>query len=391
MKTLLTGTAILSIAMTAVLHAQKPPPVPMTKYTDATDGVSLQYPSVWKRVSAPEAYCSSMEFSDGSRAKVPVHFGVEFTGKGNYYEKTGLEALVFLFGTEKNITQDACEKIAKNFPQADPSASSPGNAPARFDYGRGGECGLNHAMDAQVYTRFSGDRCYVFEEDFDYYGGAPDGMRDLTVSENQALLKHLDGIMDSVQIEATTLPKSWATTTYQDAATGVSFQYPAALRETKDVSDYFPPALLEMKGITFHAKLAYTPTLHLARSSEAQEASTDLGELAFLFATKHTPSEITCYALTKDWDGSGSDSKEKKDVRFGDLAFHVEHVSDAGLSHFVDGKLYATYRTGTCFLFEAVSTGLDGYAGDVTDAKWKEIDAHMNAIAPTIRFADAAK
>ena len=390
MRSLLIGAVMLGIAIT-IVHAQQKPPVPMTKYTDAEDGVSLQYPSVWKRVSAPEAYCPSMEFSDGSRAKIPVHLAVEFTAKGNYYEKTVLEAMVFLFGTRKNITEDACEQIAKNFPQDDPPAAFPDNAPARFDYGRGGECGLNHAIDAQVFTRFSGERCYIFEEDFDYYLGAPEGRRKLTPTEGQALLKHLDGIMDSVQIEATTLPKSWATTTYQDAANGVSFQYPAAFHETKDVSDYFPPALLEMKGITFHAKLAYSPTLELANSSQDQEASTDLGELAFLFATKHTPSAGTCYALIKDWDNADSGAPAPKSVTFSGVTFHTAEVSDSGLSHFIEGKIYATYRTGTCFLFEQIVTGLDGYAGDVTDAQMKQIDAHMDAIAPTIRFTDATK
>jgi hypothetical protein len=59
-------------------------------------------------------------------------------------------------------------------------------------------------MDAQVYTRFSANRCYIFEEDFAYLGGAPAGMRDLTESEKVALLRQLNGIMQSVRIAAVT-------------------------------------------------------------------------------------------------------------------------------------------------------------------------------------------
>jgi len=61
-------------------------------------------------------------------------------------------------------------------------------------------------------------------------------------------------------------------------------------------------------------------------------------------------------------------------------------VSDAGLSNFLDGTLYATYNAGVCLLFETDFSGLDGYAGDLTDAQLETIEQHMDAIAMTIRF-----
>jgi hypothetical protein len=58
-------------------------------------------------------------------------------------------------------------------------------------------------------------------------------------------------------------PVSWSLTTYRDTFTGVSFQYPSALRPVKDVNGYVSPALTQTKGsITFHVKLA----LHLRQS-----------------------------------------------------------------------------------------------------------------------------
>ncbi len=47
-----------------------------------------------------------------------MRFGVEFTGKGTGYQKTTLEALVFLFARREHVSRKACANIATEFPQA---------------------------------------------------------------------------------------------------------------------------------------------------------------------------------------------------------------------------------------------------------------------------------
>jgi hypothetical protein len=372
----------------ACCSAQSKKPVPLTTYTDSSDGLTLQYPSVWKRVNGAYAYCPPAVFQQpdtiGQRGVletgVPVTFGVEFTGKGNFYEKTGLEGLVFLFGMRKDVTQEACTKIARSLPE---ESETPGKRPEwldpHFDYSHGGECGLNHDLDAQVFTRFVDGRCYVFEEDFEKYGGAPVGHRDLTPPEETALMRHLNGIMQSVKISSILVPKSWSTMTFRDATTGVSFEYPAVMRPLDDVGGYIPSALKQMPGITWHAKLAYAPP----PDRKAEEADTDFGEIRVLFATKPTQSADACRKLATD------QQRQDGPVRHLDISgvpFTKVDVSDAGLSNFLDGTLYATYNAGVCLLFETDFSGLDGYVGDLTDAQLETIEQHMDAIAMTIRF-----
>jgi hypothetical protein len=67
------------------------------------------------------------------------------------------------------------------------------------------------------------------------------------------------------------------------------------------------------------------------------------------------------------------------------VGFAVGQVSDAGLSHGINGKVYATFRKGTCYLFEEDVVGGD-YVGDVTPAQFRGFERHLSAIIRTVRF-----
>jgi hypothetical protein len=378
-----TSTLFFLLFASAASWSQQPKPAPLTTFDDPADGITFKYPSSWKRVQEKGGYCPSMAIgSDMYGRHVPVTVAVQFTGKGNVYEHTSLQSLTFQFGTLKGLTDDQCDAIAKQFPQ---SGTKSEDMILRWTQGRGGECGLNNNIDARVFTNTIADRCYVIEADFDYLGGAPAGSRDLTPAEHKALQRHLDDIVKSVTIRSVTLPKSWATTTFADGETGVSFAYPAEMKraKVKDVTGDAAQAMTRMHGLTWRAVLDYSPKL----PPTIEEASTDLGDLTFFFATKPTSSSDECRRLIR---GYGDDDKSAtRTLSVHGVAFDTAAVSEAGTSHFTRGTLYSTYRNGLCYLFEQDVVGLDGYAGDITDAQWKEIDRHMDAIATTIQFAPA--
>lgn len=164
--------------------------------------------------------------------------------------------------------------------------------------------------------------------------------------------------------------------------TGVSFQYPSALRQVEDVTVYFSPALMRMKvSPTFHAELAFTPP----PIPDNEEIKTDLAVLAFLYATEPTSSASACRKLTEGWEGQDSGKKVAQTPIVNGVEFAVGQVSGAGLSHGINGKIYATFRKGSCYLFEEDVVGGD-YVGDVTPAQFRGFERHLSAIIHTVRF-----
>jgi hypothetical protein len=175
-------------------------------------------------------------------------------------------------------------------------------------------------------------------------------------------------------------PRSWALATFRDSSTGISFRYPAAFQPVEDVKGYFSPALTQIKGpIAFRVKLAFRPP----PTPGTDEATTDLGQLSFVYATLPVSSETACRKQVEGW---GEDSDKVETLNVDGVEFAVGQVSDAGLSHFVRGEIYAAFRGRTCYLFEEDTIGLDGYAGDVKEAQWKQFDRHLSAIIRTVRF-----
>jgi hypothetical protein len=173
---------------------------PSTIYTDASTGVSFQYPSAWKQVRRTSGFNPPFAFSEANPATVIV----EFTGEGNEYQGTTLESLDFLYGTVKATSADACQKLvdAAGFDEKKPMSQTIHGV--TFMHSSGGEGSTGHFIHAEVYTTFRDDTCNIFEEDFTH--SAPDmpGKRTLTRDEQDVLQRRLDRIMRSVTFASST-------------------------------------------------------------------------------------------------------------------------------------------------------------------------------------------
>jgi hypothetical protein len=172
--------------------------VPLKTYTDPAHGVSFRYPVAWQQVKKFDQYCQPVVFNN----KLKPTIIVQFTGAGNYYQKTYLDSLYFQYGGVRMASAATCRKLADE--AADGETGTPANTTINgvgFRHSRGGACGLSHGIDADVYTTFRDGVCLVFEADFTTCSGIDD-TRDLTRAEIKALQKHLDAIMFSVTFEA---------------------------------------------------------------------------------------------------------------------------------------------------------------------------------------------
>jgi hypothetical protein len=183
----------IGFIVAAVSAAQTAKPVPVMSFTDHASGMSLEYPSAWTRVKGPEDYCSSGVTLNGRDGSARPSFSVDFSGDGSSYANTSLASLNFAFGVKSGISAEGCQQIAA----ANGHAKRVVFHGVTYASGQESGCGGGHGLDEQVFTTMRGTTCYIFEEDF--FTASPEGARDLTRAEMDALQRQLDAILQSVR------------------------------------------------------------------------------------------------------------------------------------------------------------------------------------------------
>ncbi|WP_446743174.1 hypothetical protein [Silvibacterium acidisoli] len=187
----------LLLASLYQVHAQIPRPrmpIPVSIYQDKESGVRFQYPVVWKQASRSDNYLSPSVLKLGEDPKVSVAFSPE----GNLYEKTNLSSLTFTFLAPAVASKSACQARVLTNPSMR-STEEQTIHEVTYLHGTGGDAGMCHQQQAEVYATYRAGRCYIFEKDFNTTCPFPDqGRRELTQTERTALQRHLDAIMETV-------------------------------------------------------------------------------------------------------------------------------------------------------------------------------------------------
>ena len=205
-------TSTSSVALPGAVDAADAPRSPdvaeprtdnLVEYRDPAHGVSFQYPSVWRPASGT-GYLGSPDFA--SVAPTPLVMQ-QFTSKGTYYAGTVLQALSFSYTVKQHSTQAECASLPGKAlgNSADKPISATYNG-FRYTEDKGGDAGMCHHLSATVDTVLNGTTCYLFERDTMTgcpYTESRTRPRPLTASEQTALQRHLNAIMDSVQIGKT--------------------------------------------------------------------------------------------------------------------------------------------------------------------------------------------
>jgi hypothetical protein len=172
--------------------------VPLSTWTDSSTGVSFQYPVVWQKVAKPEAMTPPMLFEKGLQPLVDV----EFSPKGNVYEKTNLVGLDFLYATTPSATVEACYRLGEA-ESGDAKKERVTLNGVEYQHAAGGGAATCHEISYDLYSTYRAGMCHLFEEDFmTVCAGVVDGTRGLTPAETKALQGHLDAVMQSVRFSA---------------------------------------------------------------------------------------------------------------------------------------------------------------------------------------------
>ena len=169
-------------------------PVPMARYSDPDGDVSFEYPAVWKVDNVRKFYLSPRILQDSQVPRVQV----VFSPAGNYYAKTNLLGLDFVYVKRQAPSLEACKKLAIGAMQTQvDTISIAGVSFQHFDQGDAGMC---HGIDEHVYWTYRNGTCYLFEGDMHTScSGVTPGQRDLTDSERRALNRHLSAIPRSIE------------------------------------------------------------------------------------------------------------------------------------------------------------------------------------------------
>jgi hypothetical protein len=191
---------LFSFAVPAAIHgrAQKTansnPTVPMATYTDPSGEPSFEYPVVWKADTSAKFYIAPHILQAGASPQAQVIFWPA----GNYYAKTTLTALVFVYLKLPEPSQEACTAQAlSSIPAKADTLLINGVSFHHFDTGDAGMC---HGADQHVYWTYRDGTCYLFEGDVHTScSGAYEGQRELTDTEKRALNRHLSAIPQSIR------------------------------------------------------------------------------------------------------------------------------------------------------------------------------------------------
>jgi hypothetical protein len=183
-----------------VLAGRPAVPVPLTTYTDAANGVRFQYPAVWTRSSEVVAYLPSYLTMDGSTPTAVL----QFSGKGNVYEKTNFDSLSFIYLAVPGKTQAECHELGEMKDENEKPPQTVVIHGVAYRHASGGDAGMSHDLSIELYSTWRSGTCLLFEEDLrNIAPGVIDGARALTPLEFHALQRHLDRIMQSVTLNQT--------------------------------------------------------------------------------------------------------------------------------------------------------------------------------------------
>ena len=172
----------------------------LVEYRDTAHGVSFGYPSVWRPAQLGNTDLGQPEFAQV--APKPLITQV-FSSKGTPYENTVLDSLGFSYTVQPHTTAAACAAIPGKALQNSGTGSSAVYNGRRYTENSGGDASTCHRLAATVDTTLVGSTCHIFERDtattcpFVKTNTEP---RPLTAAEQAALGRHLDAVMQSVQI-----------------------------------------------------------------------------------------------------------------------------------------------------------------------------------------------
>jgi hypothetical protein len=181
-----------------------------------------------------------------------------------------------------------------------------------------------------------------------------------------------------------TLTQVWTLdATYTDQQHGVTFRYPSIWRAETGFG-YHPPALTSNEKPI--AGFGYQEGGFPRDRVIGPYSPTNLEGFGVVYA----PTSVADAAECEMRASALSQTTEYRIVVFGGRSFSEYETRDAGMSHSISGKLYATYVPRTCYLFETdvavISTGSVDDIKALTREQLRFIDSHLLNIMKSVRI-----
>jgi len=173
---------------------------------------------------------------------------------------------------------------------------------------------------------------------------------------------------------------------YVDSANGVRFNYSASWQLGPGVGSYIPPAILENDKNPAEALQADAIVVLKGRDAEnGPYAHTNFISGIFYYRLASELTEKQCYARA---DSLAEDKGKVDRAEIHGVRYAHGHVDGQALCNESTQDLYATFRSGRCYLFEKQVSTICQHAElrDITPGELKEINRELSQIMVSVQL-----
>lgn len=173
--------------------------------------------------------------------------------------------------------------------------------------------------------------------------------------------------------------------TYRDRGDGVTFRYPSVWKPTSQFA-YHPPALTLSNQDGSILGFGYSEGGFPRTSIVGPYSETNLEGFGVVYSAVPARNVADCESVT----ASLARTPRHSSIVLGGRFFSVYDTGEAGMSQFIQGKLYVTYAGKTCYRFETDVAAADADAAGVkalTPAEYRAINEHLLEIMKSVRIS----
>jgi hypothetical protein len=173
-----------------------------------------------------------------------------------------------------------------------------------------------------------------------------------------------------------------------DTAHGVSFRYPSNWKLDKFQGAYVPSLILQNPRPGEPDRYRPTAAVELMGNGDEQSpyANTNFVEAAFVFRIAPELNEQACYDVARPASQIADTKPDWQTI--GGVRFLHGRASEFGMCHDSEQDVYARFRSGRCYLFDAqLNTACkDVTPRNISDSQLKAIARTLHDISESIRF-----
>jgi hypothetical protein len=176
----------------------------LKSFQDPHTTVIFSYPAEWS--DGPEVlfYLGSAITTltkDGGPAAPRAKVGFVVDKKSGPYAGTNLNGVQFVYNEVPDADADSCRKRVTDRTEDEFKVEPVQLNGVTYTHYSGGDAGLGHGAQREIYATYREGRCILFEESIHRFNLAPDEAKQLSAEQTEQLRRELDAVMRSVRLE----------------------------------------------------------------------------------------------------------------------------------------------------------------------------------------------